>query len=219
MGLTPLFDIRCPACEQPEPSGYLCQVCQSYLNNIGSCCTGCAEPLPVGERCGSCLKTPPVWDAINIPWVFDGLVRHLIHQYKYQLDRASGRALTQLWRPPVERDTPDALIAVPMHHAKQARHGFNHAQDLALQLSAKHNIPVVKNVRRQRPTRALEGLNKKERRRELAGCFELKQPPPLRVAIIDDVMTSGATTAELCRVLKRHGCQFVTVWALARTPL
>lgn len=219
MGLSQLFNLHCPACEQPEPAGRLCAVCVTYLQTLDPSCECCAEPLTTGAICGACLQKPPPWDAIDIPWRFDGLTRHLIHQYKYRLDRAAGHALLSLWSPAVREHRPDALIAVPMHHRKQAREGFNHAEDITRQLSRQTGIRRYPAVRRQRPTRALEGLSRTERRQELAGSFQLTQPPPQRVAIIDDVLTTGATTAELTRTLKRSGCQFVAVWALARTPL
>ncbi|EAR08739.1 competence protein F [Reinekea sp. MED297] len=165
------------------------------------------------------MQSAPDWDALHIPWRFDGLTRFLIHRYKYQRDRAAGHALLRQWHPPVHQHTPQALLAVPMHHRKQARSGFNHADDMVQFLSKSQQLPIYRDMTRQRSTRPLEGLNKAERKRELKDCFILKSPPPERVAIIDDVMTTGSTVAEITRTLKRHGTRFVTVWALARTPL
>lgn len=219
MTVRSLFNLRCPGCDQPERDGHLCPVCRSFLIDTQPCCVLCAEPLQADELCGQCLKSPPPWDAIHIPWRFDGLSRFLIHRYKYQRDRAAGHALLREWQPPAELHQPEALLAVPMHHRKQAKHGFNHASDMARQLSGQLNLPLFEGMTRHRATSALEGLNKNERRRELKGCFELASPPPSRVAIIDDVMTTGATVAEMTRLLKRHGAEFVAVWSLARTPL
>lgn len=219
MTVRSLFNLRCPGCDQPERQGHLCTVCTGFLTDTQPCCALCAEPLQTDELCGQCLKSPPPWDAIHIPWRFDGLSRFLIHRYKYHRDRAAGHALLRHWQPPDRLHRPDALLAVPMHHRKQALHGFNQAMDIARYLSGRLNLPLYQGMTRHRATSPLEGLKKTERRRELKGCFELDSPPPARIAIIDDVMTTGATVAEMTLLLKRNGAEFVAVWTLARTPL
>ena len=214
-----LFNLRCPGCDQAQPQGHLCQVCTRFLTDLGHRCALCAEPLQTKGLCGQCLQSAPGWDALHIPWRFDGLTRFLIHRYKYHRDRAAGHALLRHWQPPVHQHGPQALLAVPMHHHKQARFGFNHADDMAQFLSKTEQLPIYRGMTRARSTRPLEGLKKSERKRELNGCFTLKSSPPERVAIIDDVMTTGSTVAEITRTLKRAGTKFVTVWAIARTPL
>lgn len=109
-------------------------------------------------------------------------------------------------------------MATPMHHAKFARKGYNHAAAITKILSKQLNIPVSKLLIRSQATPPLEGLNKKERRAAVHNAFSLKGTPPKRVALIDDVFTSGATAEQMTRLLKRAGTQHVSVWALARTP-
>lgn len=178
-------------------------------------------PIESGELCGSCLKQPPKWDQAIAPWVFDGLSRFLIHQFKYQHDKASGRALVHQWLADTQtRRLPvDALLAVPMHRRKQAERGYNQAAVLARYMAAELNIPLFNQLKRTQQTKALEGLSRKERQQELKNAFELTQPPPKRIAIIDDVLTTGATANTITTLLKRNGCEFISVWALARTPL
>jgi len=80
-------------------------------------------------------------------------------------------------------------------------------------------MPQWRGVRRIKATTALEGLDKRQRRTMLSGAFALTDKPPRSVALVDDVITSGSTAAELTALLKNNGCQFVSIWILARTPL
>jgi ComF family protein len=140
---------------------------------------------------------------------------------KYHQDYASARALArQWWRVNGAQQTlPDALVPVPLHREKARERGFNQAQWLAECWGTKANIPVWTGLIKQRSTLALEGLNRTQRRQTLKGAFNVLETPPQRVAIVDDVLTTGATAAELARVLKRAGALQVDLWALARTPL
>lgn len=208
----------CPGCEESSQNGRLCDVCQSYLSRIESPCLVCGEPDAFEDVCGQCLQSAPPWDQAIIPFQFEGLTRFLIHQFKYHNDMSAGKSLIAV----VNRVKPsniDALVAVPMHHARRAQKGFNQADKIASYLSRQWEIPVQNCVKRVVATPALEGLNKTERKRALKGAFELTRLPPKTIMLVDDVFTSGATASELTRLFKRNGTQFVAVCALARTPL
>ncbi len=218
--LLPLLKPICPACEQSQPDGLLCATCATYLETLNEPCKLCGEPNIVESVCGRCLQTLPPWDAVAMRWSFTGLSRHLIHQFKYHHDIAAAEAMIKIWCQETDLSCrPEALVAVPMHHRKHAKKGYNQADILAKRLSTQLSIPVWRGIQRQIATPPLEGLSKKERKKELKDAFRLTATPPKTVAIIDDVFTSGATMAEISRLLKRQGCQFVAVWTLARTPL
>ncbi|WP_320827606.1 ComF family protein [Reinekea sp.] len=212
--------LLCPGCLQAQRNGALCPVCESYLATIDYPCPSCGAPGSSFEVCGACLKKPPPWDSLHGAWHFEGLSRHLIHQFKYQHNIAAGRALVMLW---LAHQTalfkPDAVVAVPMHYRKQQQKGFNQAEWLARQIGAHWSMPQWHGVRRIKATTALEGLDKGQRKQMLSDAFRLTDRPPRSVALVDDVLTSGATAAELTRLLKRNGTQFVSIWILARTPL
>lgn len=210
----------CPACHQSALPGVLCPVCQSFLNRIQEPCPICGEPDCESEICGRCQKQPPSWQQAQIPWHFDGLCRHLIHQYKYHQDTSAGRALLHHWfQTLINDELPDAVAAVPMHHRRQHQKGGNQAEWLARRISKHLHLPYWNGCRRIRQTATLEDLNRNQRRRELKGAFELLQKPPKSIAIVDDVFTTGATVSELSRVLKKAGSTKIHIWALARTPL
>ncbi|MHA7879831.1 MAG: ComF family protein [Saccharospirillum sp.] len=139
---------------------------------------------------------------------------------KYQSDLACARSLAALWW---QQQRPakalDALIPVPMHARRLRKRGFNQAEWLARYWSKPSGIPVWTEAFKPQPTDALEGLNRSERRKVLRGAFALRERPPKRVAIVDDVFTTGSTCSELARLLRRNGASHIEVWALARTPL
>ena len=208
----------CPACLQPADG--LCAVCQSFLTTNERSCQRCALPLVAGDWCADCLSKPPPWQRVIAPWHFEGLTRFLIHQFKYHYDRAAGESLARAWlaQAASQHDQIDALLAVPMHRKKHASRGINHADLLARQFAKQLGIARFNGLKRVQATQALEGLTRAQRRRELQQAFRLDQAPPRRVAIVDDVLTTGATAGTIAELLKRNGCQYIEVWALARTP-
>ncbi|WP_320826076.1 ComF family protein [Reinekea sp.] len=211
--------LLCPGCLQAQRAGLLCPVCESYLATIDDPCPSCGAPGTSFEVCGACLKRPPPWESLHGAWHFEGLARYLIHQFKYQHNIAAGRALVTLW---LAQQTalfkPEAVVAVPMHYRKQQQKGFNQADWLARQIGQHWSIPQWRGARRIKATAPLEGLDKGQRKKMLRAAFGLTDTPPRSVALVDDVLTTGSTAAELTRLLKKNGSQFVSVWVLARTP-
>ncbi len=183
-------------------------------------CPSCAKAQSEELICGRCQSSPPPWESAAIPWHFKGLIRHLIHQFKYHQDFSAGNALVECWlQLNNTAETPDAILFVPMHHQRQHHKGFNQAQWFASKVAKRLNCPALNIIKRTRPTPTLEGLTKKERQAALKDAFQFTATPPKHVSIIDDVMTSGATLSELTRLAKRRGCERVSIWAFALTPL
>lgn len=212
--------LLCPGCLQYHQKGTLCPVCRSYLESLHEPCPSCSAPDCSHSICGSCLKDPPAWDNAHIAWQFSGLVRHLIHQFKYQKNMAAGSTLLSLWMDHHQHiPKPEAIVAVPMYHRKHQQRGFNQALWMAQRLSTAWQLPRWNGIQRTMATESLEGLNKKQRRQTLKNAFTIVSEPPKMVAIVDDVFTSGATASEISRLLKRQGVEKISIWALARTPL
>lgn len=224
---TPALDrfwgLQCPLCEQSvQRAGELCELCRSWLQPLVDPCPGCGTPDTLTLLCGRCQRRLPAWQRLHVAWPLTGACRFLIHQMKYHQDYSTARALAGLWwsqmAPQLNLDS-DALLAVPQHRSKLDQRGFNQAQWLAKLWSRSAALPVWQGVRKVRSTPALEGLNRRQRKAALAGVFEVVQPVPKRLVIVDDVFTSGATTTELSQTLARAGVQRIDVWTLARTPL
>lgn len=221
---------QCVACCAGFKGQGLCPACLEALPYNHQHCRQCALPLAFAPTkpvlCGGCLKHPPSFDRVITPLRYQFPVNRLISRYKYSNQRALGRPLISvlvnevsdhLTRSPTLR--PDVLIPSPMHPAKQRKRGFNQAEDIAEQLSISIGIPwSVTLVKRQRAGTAQSGLNRQQRLANLKGAFVITGRPPSRIAIIDDVMTTGATARMLAQTLKAAGAAEVEVWALARTP-
>jgi ComF family protein len=202
----------------------LCSPCAAELPPNEQACVRCALPLPGAEGtrlCGECLAQPPPFDAVRAPWLYGEYLGYLIHRWKYAGDLTLTPLLAQLWLAAAGPPPPvDALVPVPLHWWREWRRGYNQSALLARQL-ARHGTPEVEYrlVRRNRATAAQSGSDAGARARNLRGAFTVRGAcDNLRLAVIDDVFTTGATAAEVARTLKRAGAAEVEVWCLARTP-
>ena len=117
---------------------------------------------------------------------------------------------------------PEVIIPVPLHTGRLRERGFNQALELARPVAARLRIPInIHACARTRGTAAQSDLPAAQRTKNVKGAFELREPlkEVHRVAIIDDVMTTGATVDELARVLIAAGVENVQVWVCARAVL
>jgi len=199
----------------------LCTHCAAEMPRNACCCARCALPLPVpAATCGRCQQHAPPWDAAWAPFRYAWPLDRLETRYKFAGDLAAGRVLATLWqREPRPPALPQALLAVPLHAGRLRRRGYNQALELAKPLARTFGLPLhARALRRVRATDAQSELDAGSRRRNVRGAFALAPGLrlPAHVAVIDDVMTTGATLAECARVLKHAGVQRVDVWALAR---
>ena len=162
-----------------------------------------------------------MFDAAFAPYRYEFPLVQLIHRFKYGGQIAIGRILgTLLARRLAERGKPcvDAIVPVPLHAAREAQRGYNQAREMAMFAAQLLCIPMEDRlVRRSRATVEQTALPAVARRRNLRGAFEVRAASvPLRVAIVDDVLTTGATAEALALALRRAGCRHVEVWAAAR---
>lgn len=197
----------CCTCSLPALAGQLCR---------------CGLPLPpaagAATYCGRCLKRPPPFRRLLAPYTYTWPLDRLISAYKYRRRMELEAPLLGLWqwRFP-DTVLPDVLVPVPMHWRRQWLRGFNQAARLARGLGRKLDIPTLPALVRARPTPAQQGLAAGPRRRNVRGAFACTaQVQGLRIALVDDVVTTGATAREAAAVLLAAGAAEVEVWALAR---
>ena len=219
-----VLPLRCLLCGDAGSDGLdLFHACAAELPRNTSCCAHCALPLPSAvAMCGACQRKPPPWDAAWAPFRYGWPLDRLESRFKFGRDLAAGRVLSGLWQnEPRVIERPSLLITVPLHRSRLRQRGYNQALELARPLARALGVPLRHDVlQRSRRTEAQTELDAVDRRRNVRDAFVLCPglAPPAHVAILDDVMTTGATLAECARVLRRAGVQRVDVWALARAP-
>jgi ComF family protein len=219
-----LFPATCRLCLEPgqAPALDLCRGCEQDLPRNERACPLCAAPLP--HRAGSCpgcsAGEPRGFDRAFAPFRYEFPLVELIHELKYGGQIATARILgTLLGRCVAEHGRPavDAIVPVPLFARREARRGFNQAHEIAVFASAQLRLPVMRQLaRRVRDTAPQAQLPAAERRDNLKSAFVLRGVPPPRVAIVDDVLTTGATVESLARALRASGCRRIEVWAVAR---
>lgn len=220
----------CALCASWLPPGLaLCEGCETELPWLGAHCQRCALPLSVdGLICGGCLADSPAFDQVLAPWRYAFPVDSLINAFKHRdhgsLGRLAGvllaRHLQHLFDEGQPR--PELLLPVPLSPQRLRQRGFNQAALLADWLGKPLGLPVnAKLLQRVQEQHSQQGLTASERRRNLKQAFALVSEAELtgrHLALVDDVLTTGATADSLARLLKRAGVRRVDVYCLARTP-
>ncbi len=214
---------RCAFCLAPCEEGRAwCTACHAALPWNRSACPVCAEPLPatVAPRpCGHCLRRSPCFQCARVPLRYEGEVAELMQRFKFHASPRAGTLLLALLEEGLAgSEPPQALIAVPLHPHRARERGFDQGYWLAERLAARLHVPLV-GARRLADTRSQRGLDRGKRRGNLRGAFRLEARLPPRVALLDDVMTTGATLDALARACRQAGATEIEAWAIARTPL
>jgi ComF family protein len=219
-----LFPTTCLLCLDPgqPPDLDLCLDCEADLSRNDPACPRCAMPLTRAQMgCGHCGARPAGFDAAFAPLRYEFPLVELIHRLKYGGQIAIARILgIVLAHRLLERGPPqvDALVPVPLHAAREARRGYNQALEIARFAGGILNLPVLDRLAlRLRATEEQAALPASVRRANVSGAFEaLAGCAPASVAIVDDVLTTGATADALAQALKRAGSRHVAIWAVAR---
>ena len=176
-------------------------------------CLGCARPGSLA--CGSCSATIvpadpvrpiPYVDRVIAAWEYDDVARSLVLALKLRGKREAachiaGGIAERIWATGWD---VDALVWVPGRRDDIRRRGFDHARAISQELSRLLGIPSIPALHRTGARRDQAGLGAEQRRANLAGAFRATTTPP-RVAIVDDVMTTGATLSEAGRALRAAG--------------
>jgi ComF family protein len=160
------------------------------------------------------------FDAAYSFGAFEAELRELIHVFKYgrveTLARPLGRFLA-LALPRTEQF--DAVVPMPLHWRRRWSRGFNQSELLARQIARRASVPVRNLVRRVKATPPQAGLTNAKRRSNVSAAFRVSRPERvrgLRIVLVDDVMTTGATGSACARELKRAGAARVVLLTVAR---
>jgi ComF family protein len=201
-------DIWCDACDAAMP----------YLN--APHCPVCALPTPQGELCGHCLKNPPAFSRTLAVFGYRFPADHLIQLMKYREQLALSRAFAEKFVHRLDRSNlPDCLIAMPLHPSKLQSRGFNQAQLIAAPIANLLDIPLLSLAcRRLRDTPSQTSLPWKARSKNMRGAFACEMDfSGKHVALVDDVLTTGASMNALAEAVQQRGAGAISAWVIART--
>lgn len=220
-----LFGGSCFLC-RGAASALLCGPCDASLPPLaGGRCPRCALASPAGATCGRCLAEAPPYDgtlaALEYRFPCDALVTALKFDGALALAPYLGERLcARVQEAAGGAGRPDCIVPVPLSPRRLAERGFNPAAEIARRVAAGTGIRVALDAcLRPRDAPAQAGLALRERRANVRGAFEAPRLlAGARIAVVDDVMTSGSTLAEVARALKRSGAAEVVNWVVARTP-
>ena len=223
---------RCLACGRPASPRMaalgLCPPCRGQLLAAPheTSCAGCGRPLaaaapPPGMRCGLCRRHPPAYDRLLAGWLYRPPLDTVIGALKFRrleyLAPALGRELGE--RRGAELEGLDGVVPLPLHWTRRWLRGFDQAEAIGSGLAATIRLPLLPALRRVRATPRQMRLARQARLRNPVGAFLAVQPlRGARLALIDDVATTGATLSAAARALRRAGAREVVAAVVARTP-
>ncbi|MFL2518222.1 MAG: ComF family protein [Candidatus Azotimanducaceae bacterium] len=228
----------CVLCQLPltahqwrDPLGlndHMCPYCRTAVALNTNACGHCALPLPIAQKtCGRCLYTPLTHLAVA-PVLHQHCGAYLVHQLKFHRGEREALALASFLLTAINQHypssaaLPDLLIPVPIAPWTQLRRGYNPPEWLARTLQKQLDVAVADDLVTRKSGPSQRTLSRSQRMRLAKNTFSLKHkiaPSILssrHVAIVDDVLTTGATVAVLKRTLQRAGASRVDVWSATR---
>lgn len=210
----------CLLCGARSRNGLLCPACQGDLPRLpAERCPRCALPTAAGAVCGACLRKPPAFVATCAVYRYEHPADLLVHALKYRGELAVAGFLAGQLAPNVAgRPLPDLILPMPLHPRRLRERGFNQANEIGRHLAKGLGIPCRPELcRRVRDTPPQVGLPLKARRGNIRQAFACQgELAGRRVALVDDVMTSGASLDELARSALAAGAREVEAWIVAR---
>ena len=179
------------------------------------------------QICGQCQCRKPFFDSLSAACWYLPPLTFMLHEFKYNRKISYAQPLgqqivTSLQSDKQHRPWPDLLIPIPLHTKKLKLRGFNQSALIGAQVSRLMAIPINYSlIKRWYSTQPQMSLPLKEREANVKLAFELKSniAIPKHIAIIDDVVTTGATANSVAKLLKKNGAERVEIWCIARTPL
>ncbi len=223
-GARRLAGSHCLLCNAGHPRRALCENCEETLPCILRPCVVCALSTGGTGVCAVCLEGPRPYDRTIAAWRYGAPVDRLIRDLKFKarlpLADYFGLRLSEAVESMqgTDHDPPDLIVAVPLSTARLRQRGFNQAHEVARRLRvARHAEYRTDLLQRVRDTPAQVGLSAAARQANLRDAFKVARPVSgRRLALVDDVMTTGATLSEIARMLKHAGAISVDNWVVAR---
>lgn len=232
--LLPIVDLiyppRCPLCgEGMADQAGLCANCWMELDIPGEpACSLCQRPFrqdegPAGTFCGPCLAAPPRHDGIAAATLYNDTSRRLVLAFKHGRRIGLARALGRMMAARLSELAGEwVIVPVPLHRWRLWSRGFNQSALLASEISKHCSAKLlVDGLVRTKHSAPLGGLGRKARARALSGAIAVNRSRKdlitgRQIILVDDVLTSGATSNACVSVLKRAGADKVVIACFAR---
>jgi competence protein ComFC len=232
VGLGFVYPEVCQICGRERataPEGFVGPACWKHVRFvIPPFCSRCGLPsegdITTSFECANCRGADLHFRSARAAVVANDFMLDVVHRYKYSralwFEPFLGELLTRAAVPVLRNEPCDLLVPVPLHPTKRREREFNQAERLAAWLSRATAIPVNNRlVRRVKPTLTQTALTRPQRAENMHGAFALRSRAELhgeRVVLVDDVLTTGATTSACARILRSAGAGDVSVWTVAR---
>ena len=219
-----VFPQFCLLCQESVKTNQLsiCTPCMAELPwlSAGNCCPHCGLVSQSNSPCGHCLKSPPTFDATHALFAYGYPIDAVLQQYKY----GSALTIAELFGQLLVNNRkasqlPDLLIPMPLHPQRLAERGFNQAVEIARIVAHALQLPLdTRACRRVRFSAPQATLPLKQRVKNMRNAFSCERKlDGLKVALLDDVMTTGASLNALATAVKKAGAATVECWVIART--
>jgi ComF family protein len=215
-----LFGGSCFLC-RGRAGALLCAECDADLPRLqGELCPRCALASPAGAVCGRCLAQPPAFDATHAALAYRFPADVLVQALKYRGELALAPFLGGLVSKCLPAENVACVMPVPLSTRRLRDRGYNQALEIARSVAAATGATLRPDLcERNRDTEVQMELPLDARAKNVRGAFRCCQViGGTTVAVLDDVMTTGATLDEVAATLKRAGAARVVNWVVARTP-
>jgi len=211
----------CVLCSSMSHEGLWCAACDADLPYFNSPhCPVCTLPTSNGEVCGHCLAHPPLFTRTTAAFRYAFPLNKLIQAMKYGEQLALAHAFANKLALRIDKKTfPDYVIPMPLHPTKLRQRGFNQSLLIATTVARELNIKLLPNsCQRVRDTQSQSTLPWKERSKNVLNAFQCDiDLTGKRIAMVDDVLTSGASLNALAAAIQKQGASEISAWVVART--
>ena len=222
----------CHAARAEAAGGFICPTCRENVRPVeppfcGKCGLPFSGSIDTDFECANCAEMKLRFDFARGAVRANDLIRDVVHRFKYQrhlwFEPFLGELLVAAAADELRGEAWDALVPVPLHSVKLREREFNQADRIARHLARATDLPISnKTLVRNAPTQTQTELSRQERQANVKRAFALHPQADVHghsFILIDDVLTTGATTSACAAVLKKAGAARVGVWTVARATL